>query len=183
MNNLKWCQYTYIHRKAFEYCVNKLITEPKLRSEMLRRAELHDVDKMIMYLFLDQRTAQQIHLQTQPHHLENDLPRTYEDLVEAVIDYESAPYTKPDKPLNAYDFVKLLVGWEALDQDMGDKLIAVMHDFGIDRSGTASEDAEGMQYIASIGEITEEMITEEILRYANKISEEELERIIELCKS
>ena len=66
---------------------------------------------------------------------------------------------------------------------MGDELTGIMHELGIDRSGTASEDTEGMQYIASIGEITEEMITEEILRYANKISEEELERIIELCKS
>ena len=35
MKNLKWCIYTYRHRKAFEYCVRKYIQEPVLREEML----------------------------------------------------------------------------------------------------------------------------------------------------
>ena len=121
MKNLKWCIYTYRHRRAFEYCVQKYIREPALREEMLRRADVHDMDKMVMYLFMDQKSAQDLHVKTQPHHLENDLPRTYEDYVEAVIDYECAPYTKPDKPLNAYDFTNLLMDWKALDEDTGSK--------------------------------------------------------------
>ena len=80
-----------------------------LKEEMLKRAKIHDMDKMVMYLFMEQKEAQKIHMMHQPHHLENSLPRTYEDLVETIIDYECAPYTKPDKPLNAYDFTNLLV--------------------------------------------------------------------------
>ena len=102
MKNFNWCIYTYRHRRAFEYCVNKLIHDPDLKEEMLKRAKIHDMDKMVMYLFLEQKEAQKIHMMHQPHHLENSLPRTYEDLVETIIDYECAPYTKPDKPLNAY---------------------------------------------------------------------------------
>ena len=115
MKNLNWCIYTYRHRRAFEYCVNKLIHDPDLKEEMLKRAKIHDMDKMVMYLFLEQKEAQKIHMMHQPHHLENSLPRTYEDLVETIIDYECAPYTKPDKPLNAYDFTNLLMQMKVLD--------------------------------------------------------------------
>ena len=114
MKNLNWCIYTYRHRRAFEYCVNKLIHESDLKEEMLKRAKIHDMDKMVMYLFLEQKEAQKIHMMHQPHHLENSLPRTYEDLVETIIDYECAPYTKPDKPLNAYDFTNLLMQMKVL---------------------------------------------------------------------
>lgn len=182
MKNLEWCRYTYLHRKAFEYCADKLIKDPALREEMLRRARVHDMDKMVMYLFLDQKEAQRLHTENQPHHLENQLERSYEDLVEAVIDYECAPYTKPDKPLNAYDFVKLLVDWKALDEKTGDELIAIMEPLGIARTGTVEEDKEGQEYINSIGEVTEEMIYEEILRYVNAISQGELEALLEKCR-
>ena len=52
MKNLQWCIYTYRHRRAFEYCVRKYIHQPGLREEMLRRAAVHDMDKMIMYLLM-----------------------------------------------------------------------------------------------------------------------------------
>ena len=169
MKNLKWCIYTYKHRKAFEYCVKKYIHDPVLREEMLRRAAVHDMDKMVMYLFLDQKTAQETHVKTQPHHLENDLPRTYEDYVETVMDYECAPYTKPDKPLNAYDFTNLLMDWKALDAATGEKLISIMEELGIDNSTTYDDDAEGQIYINDIGSVTEEMIYREIMTYIEKI--------------
>ena len=165
MRNLEWCIYTYRHRKAFEYCVRRYITEPSLREEMLKRAAVHDMDKMLMYLFMDQKTAQDIHTGTQPHHLENDLPRTYEDYVETVIDYESAPYTKPDKPLNAYDFTHFLMDRKILDAETGGRLISIMKELGIDNSETCTEDAEGQEYIRSFSEVTEEMIQEELLAY------------------
>ena len=173
MRNLKWCRYTYMHRRAFEYCVDKLIREPELRAEMQRRARVHDMDKMVMYLVMDQKAAQEQHVRTQPHHLENDLPRTYEDLVETVIDYECAPYTKKDKPLNAYDFVNLLMDWKALTAEMGDRLIAIMAELGIDNSDTVSSDEEGRAYIDSIGEVTEDMIINEIVEYIRNGTNEE----------
>ncbi len=165
MKNFEWCQYTYRHRRAFEYCVRKLIKDPALREEMLRRAAIHDMDKMVMYLFMEQKDAQIMHTKTQPHHLENDLPRTYEDLVEAVIDYECAPYTKPDKPLNAYDFTNLLMDWKALDEATGSKLIAIMEELGIANSSSVADDEEGAAYMAQFNEVTEEMINAELIEY------------------
>lgn len=178
MKNLKWCIYTYRHRRAFEYCARKLIKDPALLGEMLRRARVHDMDKMILYLFLDQKEAQERHVMTKPHHLENQLPRTYEDYVETVIDYECAPYTKPDKPLNAYDFARVLVDWKALDPETGDILIGIMEEFGIANSDSYAEDLEGQAYISGIGEVTEEMIYEEILRYVNENPDNELNEIL-----
>ena len=178
MKNPEWCRYTYLHRKAFEYCVRKLIRDPGLRDEMLRRARVHDMDKMVMYLFMEQKDAQQRHIETQPHHLENNLPRTYYDLVETVIDYECAPYTKPDKPLNAYDFVLLLVKLKVLDGETGNILTDIMAELGIDHTGTVSEDTEGREYIESFGEVSEEEIFKEILSYVNGLPQSELNKLI-----
>ena len=179
MKNLKWCIYTYRHRRAFEYCVRKYIHDSALREEMQRRAAVHDMDKMIMYLFMDQKDAQKLHVTTKPHHLENDLPRTYEDYVEAVMDYECAPYTKPDKPLNAFDFTHLLMDWKALDEETGRKLISIMEDLGIANPDSYADDEEGKEYISSLGNVTEEMIYEEILTYINDNPDNELKMILD----
>ena len=178
MKNPEWCRYTYLHRKAFEYCVRKLIRDPGLREEMLRRARVHDMDKMVMYLFMEQKEAQKRHVETQAHHLENDLPRSYHDLVETVIDYECAPYTKPDKPLNGYDFVLLLMKMKVLDEGTGNKLIDIMAELGIDHTGTVSKDREGIEYIESFGEVSEEEILKEILCYVNGLPQSELRKLI-----
>ena len=178
MKNLKWCIYTYRHRRAFEYCVRKYIHDSALREEMQRRAAVHDMDKMIMYLFMDQKDAQKLHVTTKPHHLENDLPRSYEDLVETVIDYECAPYTKPDKPLNAFDFTKLLLQYKVLDEARAESLFNIMKLLGIDHSADLTEDAEGMEYVNNIGDVTEEMLLEEILTYINENPDNELEMIL-----
>ena len=179
MRNLKWCAYTYRHRKAFEYCVRKLVRDPVLRDEMLKRARVHDMDKMVMYLVMDQKEAQERHVRNNPHHLENDLPRTYEDYLETVIDYECAPYTKPDKPLNAYDFTRLLMDWKALDEETGRRLIGIMEELGIANSTSVSDDAAGQEYISSISDVTEEMIHEEVLRYINENPAEDLAEMLE----
>ncbi len=170
MKNLNWCIYTYRHRRAFEYCVNKLIHDPSLREEMLKRARTHDMDKMVMYLFLEQKEAQKIHMMHQPHHLENSLPKTHEDLVETVIDYECAPYTKPDKPLNAYDFTNKLMHMKVLDEEIGANLISIMEDLGIASSASNQGDMEGHAYMEQFDEVTEDMIREEIQNYIEFIS-------------
>jgi hypothetical protein len=71
----------------------------------------HDWDKLILFIFfpfLGEKIINNFHRQVQPHH-----PTYYEDdilfgkcpvevdWVEAVIDWECARITKPDKPLNA----------------------------------------------------------------------------------
>lgn len=177
MRNFEWCVYTYKHRRAFIYIVDKLISNPMLKQEMLKRAKVHDMDKMLMYLFLDQITSQKIHVQNQPHHLESGKGNTYYDLVETVIDYECAPYTKPDKPLNAYDFTKKLLEMGYLEREKADRLFEIMHDFGIDRSYKVTEDLEGLAYMDEIGEVTEEMILLEVLKYVDDNRNNELKHI------
>ena len=145
---------------------------------MLRRASVHDMDKMVMYLFMDQKAAQELHVKTQPHHLENDLPRTYEDYVETVMDYECAPYTKPDKPLNAYEFTHLLMEWNVLDEERGNRLISIMEELGIACPSSYADDVEGQEYIESLKEVTEEMIYEEILTYIDDNPDNKLKMIL-----
>ena len=169
MKNREWIIYTLRHRRAFEYCVRHLVTEPVLREEMLRRARIHDMDKVIMYLFMEQQEAQKIHMSTRAHHLENSILKSHGDLVEAVIDYECAPYTKPDKPMNAYELIEMVRKMNLLSQEMLERLTGVMKELGICRPGTFAEDKEGQAYIAGLGEITDEMIREEILTYLGEI--------------
>jgi predicted deacylase len=55
----------------------------------------------------------------------------YEDYVDTVIYYESAPYTKPDKPLNAYDFTHFLMERKIMDAETGGRLISIMKELGM----------------------------------------------------
>lgn len=165
MKNFDWCVYTYLHRRAFAYVADRLIRDAGLREEMARRAKVHDMDKLLLYLFWDQDRSQRYHVEHAPHHLENGREQSYYDMVETVIDYECAPYTKPDKPLNAYDFVRWLTQEGLLGAEKAGQLTDVMHELGIDRSGTVEGDAEGLAYIRGLGEVTEEMILLEVLRY------------------
>lgn len=139
-----------------------------MKKEMKKRAKVHDMDKMLLYLFFGQREVQEWHVKNQPHHLESGLGNTYFDLVETVIDYECAPYTKPDKPLNAYDFVCKLVTMGYLKQGKADELIRIMHDFGIDHSSEVAGDEEGFAYLKQFEEISEEMILYEVICYVRE---------------
>lgn len=64
----------------------------------------HDLDKILMYIFLPwlgKKRISKIHRHFQPHHI---LPNKNPNKIrweEAVLDWESARYTKSDKPLNA----------------------------------------------------------------------------------
>lgn len=178
MKNFEWCVYTYKHRKAFVYVVNKIVKDPKLKEEMLQRAKVHDMDKMLMYLFLDPIESQKLHVAKQPHHLESGKGTSYYDLVETVIDYESAPYTKPDKPLNAFDFVHKLLEMGLLEQQKADQLIGIMHELGIDSSYEVMKDPEWLKYMEAIDEVTEEMILLEVLQYVDENRDNELVDII-----
>lgn len=167
MRNFDCCEYTYRHRKMFVYVLNRLVKDKKLKEEMLRRAKLHDLDKELMYLFCEKWDTINYHVSTQPHHLESGKSSCYEDLVETVLDYECAPYTKPDKPLNAYDFVQKLLGMNLITKETKDALVAIMEQFGIARSyDVKDEDPEGIRFAESIGTVTEEMILMEVLEYA-----------------
>ncbi len=173
MKNFNWCVYTYRHRKAFMYVAEKIIPDEALKKEILYRAEVHDVDKLLLYLFFDQKEVQDWHVLHQPHHLESGLGKSYVDLAETVIDYECAPYTKPDKPLNAYDFVHKLISLGYLTKEKAETLFGIMRSFGIDRSYDGTKDAAGMEYLRQFEEVTEEMILFEVFCYIHKYPESE----------
>lgn len=180
MNNFEWCVYTYKHRIAFKYVAQKLIKDERQLSKIMERQKYHDLDKQLMYLFLDWNTCINYHIMHQPHHLENDMEKSEIDLLETVIDFECAPYTKPDKPLNAFDFVHKLSEMKLIDKDTFDKLICIMRNLGIDHSYDVTKTSECKGLVESFGEITEEMILMEVMEFVNdKKPEQELKFIRE----
>ena len=99
MKNKEYIEYTYKHRKVVILLAKKYFKNNK---ELLERVKYHDLDKMYMYLFYDKKTVSKTHREQSQHH-DNELTKSYLDYAEMVLDWESARYTKPDKPLNAYD--------------------------------------------------------------------------------
>ncbi len=92
--------YTLQHKVAF------LRVERQLTGHISIRGLLHDMDKVFMIIFcpwMDIKQIHQIHRKHSHHHVDNNLPKTNKDRLESIIDWECARYTKPDKPLNAYD--------------------------------------------------------------------------------
>lgn len=64
----------------------------------------HDLDKLFMYIFfpyLGTKVIQKIHTKFADHHLRKY--KKYMNFDEAILDWESARFTKPDKPLDAWD--------------------------------------------------------------------------------
>lgn len=76
---------------------------------------LHDIDKIFLYPFLGKRLTHKLHRAVSSHHYRNG---NITNKVEAAFDWESARFTKPDKPLDAYDT------WKSYypDVDMKDTL-------------------------------------------------------------
>lgn len=88
-------RYSLKHRKAF------LALEKKLLGKNTIRGYLHDVDKIILYHFFPTVFVHTCHQWWSKHHERR--AKTHDDFVQMVIDWECARFTKPDKPLDAYD--------------------------------------------------------------------------------
>lgn len=94
-NRVKCIRYTLRHRVAFR------VVERELCGKVSLRGYMHDLDKVVLYVIFGKKLASKIHRRYARHHERS--AKTYEDYLEMVIDWECARYTKPDKPLNAYD--------------------------------------------------------------------------------
>lgn len=88
-------KYSLEHRKAF------LTLEKKLLGKNTIRGYLHDIDKIILYHFLPTEFVHTCHQWWSKHH--EHRAKTHNDFVQMAIDWECARFTKPDKPLDAYD--------------------------------------------------------------------------------
>lgn len=98
--------YTLQHKRALLMVYTELFrTIPDADS----RLYYHDSDKLWMYSFLSEvKKASKLHRSYSIHHVENWRSNSIEDRLEAMLDYECARITKPDKPLNACRTVKEL---------------------------------------------------------------------------
>lgn len=94
MDRFEKVKYTLEHRKAFRKIEKQLFGKNTFRSLF------HDLDKVILYPILGVEKTRYLHRKYSRHHLR---AHTYKDFCQQVIDWESCRYTKPDKPLNAYE--------------------------------------------------------------------------------
>ena len=157
MKNESNLKYTYKHRKVVMYLANKYIKENK--DAVLDKMKNHDLDKMFMYLFYEKRDVSQIHRKLSSHH-DNEIEKDYMDYVEMVLDWESARYTKSDKPLNAYDTLYKYY------PTMEEKIMPILKEFKIDKSNLPMED-DVLEYANSISKVSIEEIKRELLNYIN----------------
>ena len=95
--NIGAIKYTKEHRKAFRKIEKEILGHNTWRSIV------HDLDKVILYNIWPHKKVKNFHRTTARHHSENNIKKTRNDYIEMIIDWECARYTKPDKPLNAYD--------------------------------------------------------------------------------
>lgn len=98
MRKLDNIKYTWKHKKAF------LKIEKQLIGRNTLRGYLHDLDKLILYMLLSKKKVSKIHRRFARHYIGNI--KNYNDCMNAIIDWECARYTKPDKPLSAIEFIK-----------------------------------------------------------------------------
>ena len=151
MKNMEHILYTYKHRKVVMMLAKKYFGDNK---ELLKQVELHDLDKLYMYLFYDKKTVSKLHREKSFHH-ENELEKTDLDYKEMVLDWESARYTKPDKPLNAFDTLYMFY------PEMVDVILPVLKEMGIDQVNTPM-DEEILKMVNEIGEVTTSDIEKEL---------------------
>ncbi len=113
----KHIKYTIIHKKAF------LIIEKKLLGKNTIRGYLHDLDKIILYIFFDYKTVHNFHRKYSKHH--SLKAKTKNDYIQMVIDWECARYTKPDKPLNAKETLYKFY------PELEDKIMPILKEFNL----------------------------------------------------
>lgn len=85
-------KYTYLHRQEMARIAGELGIDWK-------EYVYHDCDKMVMMLFHTDEELTKEHRETEKHH--DHMAWSESVLVEMMLDWESARFTKPDKPLNA----------------------------------------------------------------------------------
>lgn len=91
--NYKNIVYTFLHRQAFKE------VELRLLGKNTERSNVHDMDKMCLFLVTSKSESGEIHRKVAEHH--NKRATNKDVLIETAIDWECARFTKPDKPLNA----------------------------------------------------------------------------------
>lgn len=161
LENYDYCKYTYLHRKALMYYIknNKYLTNEE-RLELMKRAKIHDMDKLTLYLFWDKKEASKYHRSTATHHLKENTTGYIQndmDILECIFDMECVALTKSDKPLNAYDTI------EKWYPDLMNRILPFLKRLHMDSSYCAiTQDA--IDYINTI-KVNEDVILDEVAIY------------------
>ena len=155
MKNQEYIEYTYLHRKVVMYLANKYIKKDK--EKILKQIQYHDMDKLFMYLFYDKKDVSAMHRKLTSHH-ENEIEKNYIDYIEMILDRESARYTKPDKPLNAYDTLYKYY------PNMEHEILPILKEFEIDKPNLPME-KDVLEYANSLKNISMEDIEKELIDY------------------
>ena len=155
MKNQEYIEYTYLHRKVVMYLANKYIKRDK--EKILKQIQYHDMDKLFMYLFYDKKDVSAMHRKLSSHH-ENEIEKNYIDYIEMILDWESARYTKPDKPLNAYDTLYKYY------TNMEHEILPILKEFEIDKPNLPME-KDVLEYANSLKNISMEDIEKELIDY------------------
>ena len=153
MNNYENLIYTYKHRKVVMF-LGKLYFD---NDELIKQLNKHDMDKMFLLLFYEKKNITKFHSNMAPHH-DNDIPKKEIDYIEMVLDWESARYTKEDKPLNAYD---TMINYYP---HLKDQVLPILEKMDIAYS-TFDKDKRVVEYVKSLGEVTIEDIKNELINY------------------
>lgn len=154
MENKEYIEYTYKHRKIVMLLARKYFKDNK---ELSEKIQYHDLDKLFMYLFYSKKNVSRIHRDLIAHH-DNEIEKTNLDYIEMVLDWESARYTKPDKPLNAYDTLYNFY------PNMIKEILPILQVMGIDKPNLPME-KDVLEYISSMENITSEEIENEMKQY------------------
>ena len=157
MNNLDKLMYTYKHRKIVSFLAHKYCNN----EELFEQLKKHDLDKIYLLLFYNKKEIEVFHRNIASHH-DNNLPKTEIDYIEMVLDWESARYTKPDKPLNAYDTLYKFY------PNLEDKILPILKRFNIDKS-TLDKEEDVLEYTNSLSNTTEDDIKKELIEYIQKV--------------
>ena len=92
-NNIKKIIYIIKHKIAF------IQTAKKCRGYITFSDIIHDMDKIVLLTIgMNPKKVSKFHRSHSKHHMQND---TIKDINSAIIDFECARITKPDKPMNA----------------------------------------------------------------------------------
>lgn len=108
-------KYTLDHHRALQ----------KLAKEKGFSFPFHDLDKVPMYILLGKRLTQVLHRAWSNHHYHRSTG-DIKDKVQAALDWECARFTKPDKPLDAYDTWKKY--YPDVDMEATLKMLGLYHE-------------------------------------------------------
>lgn len=157
MKNIDKLLYTYKHRKIIDFLAKKY----GCSDLVFEQIKSHDLDKMYLLLFYDKKVINKFHREVSTHH-DNELEKSRIDYIEMVLDWESARYTKPDKPLNAYDTLYKFY------PNLEDDILPILKEFGIDHP-TEGMDEDVVKFVKTIDDASEEDIKNELIEFIKNV--------------